>query len=74
MARLPVLFGVAFVRAKGKIGYTWHHTRGSRMILIHPSRIRLSVPRHRELDRGLLRRLIRDAGVSLEEFAELLEG
>ena len=42
------------------------------MILVHPSRRRLSVPRHRESDRSLLRRLIRDAGLSLEEFSELI--
>jgi hypothetical protein len=32
----------------------------------------LSIPRHRELDKGLLRRLIRDAGLSVGEFTALL--
>ena len=41
------------------------------MNLVHHSRTRLSVPRHRELGRGILRRLLRDAGVSRREFAEL---
>ena len=73
MTRLPVLSGDELVSVMTRIGYNWHHTTGSHMILVHPSRRRLSVPRHRELDRGLLRRLIRDAGLTLEEFAELLE-
>ncbi len=42
------------------------------MILAHPDRDTLSVPRHRELDRGLLRRLIRDAGISPADLIELL--
>ncbi len=42
------------------------------MILIRPTGRMLSVPRHRELGRGLLRALIRDAGVTREEFVKLL--
>jgi hypothetical protein len=42
------------------------------MILRHPSRRRLSVPRHSELGRGLLRRLIDQAGLTREEFQALL--
>ncbi|MEK7587971.1 MAG: type II toxin-antitoxin system HicA family toxin [Patescibacteria group bacterium] len=32
---------------------------------------KLSVPNHKELDRGLLRALIRDAGITVEEFVGL---
>lgn len=42
------------------------------MILLHPSGHRLSVPRHKELGRGLLRVLIKDAGISRTEFLRLL--
>lgn len=39
------------------------------MILVKPGvPTNLSVPDHRELDRGLLRGLIRDAGLTVEEF------
>ena len=72
MARLPVVSGDEFVRAMLSIGYTLDHIRGSHMILVHPTLPRLSVPRHGELGRGLLRRLLRDANVSREEFASLI--
>jgi len=36
------------------------------------SRVTLSIPLHKELKLGLLRKLIRDAGLSVEEFVELL--
>jgi len=72
VARLPVISGDDFVKAMGKIGYIWDHTEGSHMILLHPSEGRLSVPRHGELGRGLLRALIKDAGLTRDEFLKLL--
>ncbi len=72
MPHLPVLSGDDFVKTVRKIGYVGDHTEGSHMILLHPSRGRLSVPRHKELGRGLLRALIRDAGLTQDEFLILL--
>jgi hypothetical protein len=34
--------------------------------------VNLSIPDHRELDRGLLRGLIRDAGMTVEDFSRFL--
>ncbi|MBI2329234.1 MAG: type II toxin-antitoxin system HicA family toxin [Chloroflexi bacterium] len=72
MARLPTISGDDFVKVMRKIGYVWDHTEGSHMILLHPSKRRLSVPRHKELGRGLQRVLIKDAGLSRQEFIRLL--
>jgi predicted RNA binding protein YcfA (HicA-like mRNA interferase family) len=72
MPRLPIISGDQFVKAVSKVGYSWDHTEGCHMILLHPSGRRLSVPRHAELGRGLLRALIRDADLSREEFIGLL--
>jgi hypothetical protein len=44
------------------------------MILTKPGvPTNLSVPDHRELDRGLLRGLIRDAKMTVDEFLALLD-
>jgi predicted RNA binding protein YcfA (HicA-like mRNA interferase family) len=72
MPHLPVVSGDEFVKAIRKIGYVWDHTEGSHMILYHPSKTRLTVPRHKELSRGLLRALIRDVSLTLDEFVKLL--
>ena len=46
---------------------------GSHLILIKEGvRANLSIPQHRELSVGTLRALIRNAGLSVEEFLELL--
>ena len=73
MARIPTISGDEFVKALRKIGYVWDHTEGSHMILVNPAGRRLSVPRHRELGRGIIRALIRDAGLSRDEFMRLLQ-
>ena len=72
MDRLPVISGDDFVKAMRKIGFVWDHTEGNHMILLHPTKRRLSVPRHKELGRGLLRNLIKDADIGKDEFIELV--
>ena len=70
MSRLPIVSGDEFVRAVARIGFALDRMEGSHMILIGPTGRRLTVPRHRELGRGLLRALIRDAGLTREEFLQ----
>jgi predicted RNA binding protein YcfA (HicA-like mRNA interferase family) len=48
------------------------HQTGSHIILRHPSLRRLTVPNHRELAKGTLRALIREAGITEQQFTELL--
>ncbi len=72
MSRLPMISGDQFVKAMRKAGYELDRTKGSHMILLHPSRQRLSVPWHRELGRGILRRIIEEAGLTRDEFLALL--
>ena len=74
MVRLPVLSGDDFAKIVAQLGFFLDRTEGSHMILIGPTGRRLSVPKHRELGRGLLRALIRDAGLTREEFLELVRG
>jgi predicted RNA binding protein YcfA (HicA-like mRNA interferase family) len=72
MPRLPVISGNQFARAMRRVGYEIDHISGSHMILMNFTGHRLSVPRHKELDRGLLLDLIKDAGLSRDAFLALL--
>jgi predicted RNA binding protein YcfA (HicA-like mRNA interferase family) len=62
------------VKAFATVGYEVVRQRGSHMRLRHASNARrpLTVPVHAELKTGLLRALIRDAGMTVEEFVEAL--
>jgi predicted RNA binding protein YcfA (HicA-like mRNA interferase family) len=72
MSRLPVCSGGDAVKAFRQLGYEVDHQTGSHIILRHSSQRRLTVPNHRELAKGTLRALIREAGLTKEQFADLL--
>jgi predicted RNA binding protein YcfA (HicA-like mRNA interferase family) len=73
MGNLPVISGRAARRAFERAGWRFDRQSGSHMILEKPGTPGLlSIPDHRELKVGLLRGLIRDAGISVEEFLILL--
>jgi predicted RNA binding protein YcfA (HicA-like mRNA interferase family) len=72
MSKLPVCSGADAIRAFRGVGYEVDHQTGSHIILRNPSGRRLSVPNHRELGKGTLRALIREAGLSKEQFEALL--
>jgi predicted RNA binding protein YcfA (HicA-like mRNA interferase family) len=72
--KLPVISGADAVKTFGKLGYEIDEQHGSHIILRRaaPPHRRLSVPNHKELAKGTLRALIREAGLSVEEFMRLL--
>jgi predicted RNA binding protein YcfA (HicA-like mRNA interferase family) len=72
MRRLPVCNGADAVKAFRKLDYEVDHQTGSHIILRHLTGRRLTVPNHREPAKGALRALIREAGISKEQFMELL--
>jgi predicted RNA binding protein YcfA (HicA-like mRNA interferase family) len=72
MSKLPVCSGQDAIRAFGKLGYKVDHQTGSHIILRHPNLRRLTIPNHRDLAKGTLRPLIREAGITKEHFVELL--
>ncbi len=73
MARLSIISGLEAVNAFTKDGWSMVRQTGSHMIMtkLHIEAT-LSIPRHKELDRGTLRRLIKHAGIAVDEFNKLL--
>jgi predicted RNA binding protein YcfA (HicA-like mRNA interferase family) len=73
MSYLPVVSGRQAAKAFQKAGWILVRWRGSHMILTKQGEeATLSVPDHKELGRGLLRALIRDACMTIGEFTDLL--
>lgn len=73
MSRLPVISGADCVRALVRNGFTIRRQMGSHIILRRDDPFALVVvPDHRSLKPGTLRRIIRDAGLTVDEFVNLL--
>lgn len=74
MPPLPVVSGDQARKALERDGWSFDRQRGSHMILKKPDHVlSLVIPRHRTLKPGMLRSLIRDAGLTVDEFVQLLE-
>lgn len=73
MSGLPRVSGRDCAKALSKIGYYLKRQHGSHMILRRDNPFsQVVVPDHKELDRGTLRAIIRQADLSVSEFVSLL--
>jgi predicted RNA binding protein YcfA (HicA-like mRNA interferase family) len=73
MPPMPSLNWADVVRAFEKIGWRHDRTNGSHYIMVRDGRPGLlSIPMHKPVKRGTLRRLIRDAGLTVEAFVRLV--
>ena len=75
MAKLPSLTARKVIRALKRAGFVEDRQKGGHLILIHPeTKTRTVVPVHagRSIKSPLLRAIVRDAGLSIDEFISLL--
>ncbi len=74
--RLPVVSGKEVVRVLKQAGFSVERIVGSHHVLMHPGDTRrtVTVPVHgnRDLKSGTLRAIIRQTGLTVEEFSKLL--
>ena len=74
MSKLPVISGRECVRALERAGFYLKRQTGSHLVLRRDEPFaQVVVPDHKVLDRGTLRAIIRQAGLSVEEFVSLLK-
>lgn len=74
MGVLPRISGREVVKALRKLGYEYDRQKGSHIVLRQtaaPHR-RVVVPDHDEVAKGTLRAIIREVGLSVDEFKALL--
>lgn len=73
MSKLPVVSGAECVKALGKVGFVVYHQRGSHITMVRKiPPAQTTVPNHKELDRGTLRAIIRQAGLTVDDFIALI--
>ena len=64
--------GQRFLRAMGRFEWTVEKTRGSHRKLVHPAKGMIIVAFHKNLSRTSVRRALKQAGISEDEFARKL--
>jgi len=74
MSKLPVVSGKKCIKLLGKAGFYSKRREGSHITLRRDEPFaQVVVPDHKELDRGTLRAIIRQAGLSVDEFIRLMK-
>jgi predicted RNA binding protein YcfA (HicA-like mRNA interferase family) len=73
MSKLPQVSGADVVRALGKLGFTIRRQHGSHIILRRDDPFAQTVvPEHRQIDRGTLRAILRQSGITAEDLTKML--
>ena len=75
MNGLPVVRPRQLIHALERAGFFVHHIRGSHYYLRHSAKpgLLVTIPYHnRDLKRGTLRSILRQAGITPEELSDLL--
>jgi len=75
-SKLPILRPREIIKAFGKLGFHVHRTKGSHIILIKKDDPwhQPVIPLHKkDIPKGTLRSIIRQAGLTKEEFVKLLK-
>ncbi|MBU1075793.1 MAG: type II toxin-antitoxin system HicA family toxin [Spirochaetes bacterium] len=73
MGKLPRISGQKCIKALIKAGFYFKRQTGSHIVLRKDKPFnQLVIPDHKELDRGTLRAIIRQSGLSIDEFIKLL--
>lgn len=69
----PLLSGREIVRIFSRLGYREVSQKGSHIKVRHDKKeITLIIPDHREVDRWTLKGILRDAGMSVDEFISII--
>jgi predicted RNA binding protein YcfA (HicA-like mRNA interferase family) len=75
MGKLGNISGKEAAKAFERTGWTSMGQVGSHLVMVKPGvRVNLSIPQHKELSVGTLRALIRNAGMTVDEFLRLASG
>jgi predicted RNA binding protein YcfA (HicA-like mRNA interferase family) len=73
MTKLPIVSSRVCIKALERIGFKVIRQRGSHIMMVRDETdTQVVVPNHKEIAIGTLRRIIRDIGLTVEEFKELL--
>lgn len=75
LTQLPLASGEQHQEVFESLGWNLR-VKGNHIVLTHPHhpQVFLSIPNHREVKRGTLKRIVRDAGLTDEQYAVFFDG
>jgi len=75
MSKLPMLTGLELIKILERIGFKNVRQKGSHVFLKHQDNRITIIPVHKgkDIDRSLLRKILRDTKISLDEFKDILK-
>jgi len=74
MSNLPVISGEECLKLLMKIGYHFLRQKGSHIVVRKDEPFsQIVIPNHKVLDRGTLRGIIKQTGLSVEEFNKIIK-
>lgn len=73
MSRLPILTGLELIKILEKVGFKIIRQKGSHVFLKHQDNRTTIIPVHKgkDIDRALLRKILRDTKISPDEFKDI---
>jgi len=70
--KLGIYSGKEVVSKLNRAGWTIDRQKGSHVMMVKPDYVyTLSIPQHKELGPGLLRKILKQANISIQEFKSL---
>lgn len=73
MPKLPIISAGRLLKALIKIGYRIVRQKGSHIRLHCDGNEPVTIPLHKEIGKGLLRKILRDADLTADQLIELLK-
>lgn len=74
MSNLPVISGEECLKLLMKIGYRFLRQKGSHIVVRKDEPFsQIVIPNHKVLDRGTFRGIIKQSGLSVEEFNKIIK-
>ena len=74
MSKLPILTGLELIKILERVGFKTVRQKGSYVFLKHQDNRTTIIPVHKgkDVDRALLRKILRDTKISPNEFKDIL--
>lgn len=73
MSKLPVLSSKEIIKIFEKAGYFIVRQKGSHIRMHHETKDAITVPNHKIIGRGLLKKILRDSQISADDLIKLMK-